>query len=308
VVHKPFWECSGTEELVDLKFPRFLPTAPRFVIKFVSTVYFPLDKDIVREMWVKGDLKDQLGIRHRSSKRRSKKTDMSVLESAPMIHEPHIRSGSDLDNEPHEDTSVSPPGLSPQVDEVAGSVENRTHLSPSSIPSRDERFSRSSSLRASYYSVSDLPPPSPTPSPVYRYSNGETTSIAPSGSGSIAARLSMASRNQRVTPPPSSPPPKTPTLLSTAMRQGSGGDTRILEDYEMRVRSPQGRRGTEYSTSQGSEDYWSADEGEDDDETLEGNGRSRVSIERSHTDFEREGGETERPPSSNSSWHGGVAL
>ena len=297
--------------MVDLIFPRFLPTAPRFVIKFVSTVYFPLDKDIVREMWVKGDLKDQLGIRHRSSKL---KTDMNGLESAPMIHEPHIRSRSDLDNEPHryeqtrgrEERTVSPPAPapSPQVDEVAGSVENRTHLSPSSIPSRDERFSRSSSLRASYYSVSDLPPPSPTPSPVYRYSNGETTSIAPSASGSIAARLSMASRNQRVTPPPSSPPPKTPTLLSTAIRHGSGGDTRILEDYEMRVRSPQGRGGTEYSTSQASEDYWSADEGEDDDETLEGNGRTRVSIERSHTDFD----ETDRPPSSNSSWHGGVAL
>ncbi|KAG5220586.1 phospholipid-transporting ATPase [Salix suchowensis] len=43
--------------------------APRFLYKFVAQVYFPLDKDIVREAWVMGDLKDQLGIRHRNPKK-----------------------------------------------------------------------------------------------------------------------------------------------------------------------------------------------------------------------------------------------
>ena len=50
----------------------------------------PLDRDIVREMWVYGDLKDSLGIKHRRDR---KKGD---IEGTPMFHHPHARSQSEV--------------------------------------------------------------------------------------------------------------------------------------------------------------------------------------------------------------------
>jgi len=50
----------------------------------------PLDRDIVREMWVYGDLKDRLGIKHRRDR---KKGD---IEGTPMFHHPHARSHSEV--------------------------------------------------------------------------------------------------------------------------------------------------------------------------------------------------------------------
>ncbi|KAG1725617.1 phospholipid-transporting ATPase 1 [Suillus paluster] len=67
--------------------------APRFLIKFFKSTYMPLDKDIVREMWVGGDLKDRLGIRHRKELKNKRVVD---LETAPMFREPHARSASEL--------------------------------------------------------------------------------------------------------------------------------------------------------------------------------------------------------------------
>ncbi|KAI0070171.1 hypothetical protein K474DRAFT_1680362 [Panus rudis PR-1116 ss-1] len=51
----------------------YVHPAPRFIVKFIRTSYFPLDKDIIREMWVKGDLKDRLGISHRRSRMNEEK-------------------------------------------------------------------------------------------------------------------------------------------------------------------------------------------------------------------------------------------
>ena len=50
----------------------------------------PLDRDIVREMWVYGDLKDRLGIKHRKDRKRGDP------EGAPMFHQPHARSQSEV--------------------------------------------------------------------------------------------------------------------------------------------------------------------------------------------------------------------
>ena len=50
----------------------------------------PLDRDIVREMWVYGDLKDRLGIKHRKDRKRGD------IEGAPMFHKPHARSHSEV--------------------------------------------------------------------------------------------------------------------------------------------------------------------------------------------------------------------
>jgi len=64
--------------------------APRFLIKFISTSYHPLDRDIVREMWVLGDLKDRLGVAHRKDRKRQD------VEATPMFHQPHARSLSEI--------------------------------------------------------------------------------------------------------------------------------------------------------------------------------------------------------------------
>ncbi|KAL1408534.1 phospholipid transporting ATPase [Vanrija albida] len=51
-------------------FSVMLAVAPRWLFKAFRQSYMPLDRDIIREAWVAGDLKDQLGIRHRKKRRR----------------------------------------------------------------------------------------------------------------------------------------------------------------------------------------------------------------------------------------------
>jgi len=78
----PFWASVVISIIIAL--------APRFLIKFISTSYLPLDRDIVREMWVYGDLKDRLGIKHRKVRKRGD------IEGTPMFHQPHARSQSEV--------------------------------------------------------------------------------------------------------------------------------------------------------------------------------------------------------------------
>ncbi|KAK0451302.1 uncharacterized protein EV420DRAFT_1560180 [Desarmillaria tabescens] len=94
----PFWATVVFSTVVSL--------GPRFVCKFFSSAYLPLDKEIVREMWVKGDLKDQLGIRHRKAKNRNGDT----LEAAPMFGHGRSQSEMSLSNTPYEPALTSSPG------------------------------------------------------------------------------------------------------------------------------------------------------------------------------------------------------
>ncbi|KAJ3771918.1 hypothetical protein FB446DRAFT_801868 [Lentinula raphanica] len=81
----------------------------RFFIKKLKSVYLSLDKDIVRESWVRGDLKDQLGIGHRKGKSR-KEISANTIEAAPMFHHSHNRSASEVSQNPYEPTMTSSPG------------------------------------------------------------------------------------------------------------------------------------------------------------------------------------------------------
>lgn len=105
-------------------------SAPRFLYKYASSAYAPLDKDIIREMWVGGDLKDRLGIRHRkASKNKNNSSNisdvsMSDLEMAPMFREPHARSASEVNlSQMYEPTQVGLP--------MAGSYENEKRVGSS---------------------------------------------------------------------------------------------------------------------------------------------------------------------------------
>jgi phospholipid-translocating ATPase len=65
---------------------------PRVLVKFVSTSFATQDVDIVRYMWVKGNLKDILGIRHRNNEMAVVDGASSDPEVTPMFREPHMSS------------------------------------------------------------------------------------------------------------------------------------------------------------------------------------------------------------------------
>ncbi|CAE7072861.1 unnamed protein product [Rhizoctonia solani] len=70
-----FWGCVLISVSVAI--------TPRFLVKAFTQAYMPLDKDIIREAWVAGDLKDQLGIKHRKRKGRTSSYENSALYNGP---------------------------------------------------------------------------------------------------------------------------------------------------------------------------------------------------------------------------------
>ncbi|KAG8835462.1 hypothetical protein FRC17_003029 [Serendipita sp. 399] len=129
-------------------FTIILALGPRFVLKFINEAYFPADRDIIREAWVLGDLKDRLGIQRR---RASKGTTASKTEDASLFR-PHQREASDNSSDHDRDAyePVSPIRTS-HTRELA--ADSQTNLSPRRQPTA-----------MSYYSASDIPvgePPKP---------------------------------------------------------------------------------------------------------------------------------------------------
>lgn len=208
----PFWATVVFSTVVSL--------GPRFVCKFFSSAYFPLDKEIVREMWVKGDLKDQLGIRHRRAKNRNGDT----LEAAPMFGHGRSQSEMSLSNTPYEPAMTSSPG--------PGNQPRRTDLDTPPLDANlsPRGYNRQNETPASYYSVSDIPPPSPLPSPKYRYTDGSITSTPPSRRTSIAT----THRTTRAF----SPPPLSPPIINVPASHGRSTPYDPGDAYEMDVRNP----------------------------------------------------------------------
>lgn len=130
--------------------------APRFVYKYAQSTYWPLDKDIVREMWVGGDLKDRLGIKRR---KKSKNTH-SDLESAPMIRDPHVRSASEVTLY---HPTVSTPAVGAEEDEQPPIPPTLVVLPQSEQNLLEPQSEISPQL--SYYSPTDIPAPSPISGP-----------------------------------------------------------------------------------------------------------------------------------------------
>jgi phospholipid-translocating ATPase len=154
--------------------------APRFLIKFFKSTYMPLDKDIVREMWVAGDLKDRLGIRHRKE---SKNKGLVDLETAPMFRDPHARSASELTMQQGYEPTTS---RSPAGSDVSGRSAVDNSPDSTELVASQDRFLRPHETRAaavspipSYYSASDIPPPSPMAPSLYRYPSGEISTQVP---------------------------------------------------------------------------------------------------------------------------------
>ncbi|KAF8221432.1 phospholipid-translocating P-type ATPase [Tricholoma matsutake] len=229
--------------------------APRFIIKFVKTVYIPLDKDIVREMWVIGDLKDQLGISHRKA-RKERQGGHKTLEATPMFQ--HNRSTSDLSisgdrYEPTVPTVAPTPYRSPSRSPMPNYMDStptihandlpiqQTHLMPNPHDEGAGLSPSSTSRISSYYSASDLPAPSPMPDPIYKYATGETTTTPPSPRASVMGKMSprrghapMASTSSQL-----APPSYNPVQLPERSHNHS-------EVFEMHVRGPSDDQGSPY--------------------------------------------------------------
>ncbi|KAJ7028850.1 phospholipid-transporting ATPase 1 [Mycena alexandri] len=230
----------------------FIALTPRFVIKYLATVYAPLDKDIVREMWVMGDLKDQLGLTHRNGKRRGgSRVNEHEPEAAPMFSDPHARSLSELSTHQYEPANTSSPGTTPAGIPLAtrqpytdttppNEAEQGQYLyapQPHQGTSGHARARSPTSPHGSYYSVSELPPPSPLPSPKYRLPSGEITSTPPSRRSSVAttrASIRAAGRAQPMVMPAYDMP-----LSPTAPGAGTLSPNSMQQHFEMHaVRSP----------------------------------------------------------------------
>lgn len=361
---------------------------PRFMIRFIRSSYFPTDRDLVREMWVLGDLKKELGIAPRKQRGRkasaSAKKDASMTEMAP-IRKYHDRSASeatvnigfqdDYERGPsgfkaydYEQANTSSPadfpvrlpqtvgagymdappessGTSTAVgssgytkeqellqkdpgwkwktdsamslqyvvdgdpDPTSYPVSAGAHLSP---PQAARTLPMSPSPTPSYYSVSDIPAPSPMPEAQYIMPDGSVRS----STWSHSQRNTIARQGQSpdLTPTPT---PTSSTFLSTPQPQSnnpymtsySNSQADPLTDtnaVEMRVRAPpssfpRGMRGTgsnPYLTAnsrQRSQDSFAVDSGPGSNQ---GHGQGGVRAESRASDVSRyatasEGGETD---------------
>ena len=205
-------------------------------------MYFPLDKDIIREMWVKGDLKDRLGLSHRKGPKSKIISESNMeaamsdsnLEATPMFANIHGRSQSDLnhtyelamvDSPPYvastttgQTTYTNTPPMNDNIELMPRELGVQyaqpitKHSKPSDLHVSPTTSDTPSPKPASYYSVTDIPIPSPLPSPKFQLPSGEITSTPPSRAPSIATSraTSMRGRGSALSPTPTSPPPPSP--------------------------------------------------------------------------------------------------
>ncbi|KAI0051555.1 phospholipid-translocating P-type ATPase [Auriscalpium vulgare] len=215
---------------------------PRLLAKFISTTYFPQDSDIVREMWVKGDLKDRLGIKHHRDRRNS-----ADLERTPMFQKPHMRSVSELSTAsyepaltrspgvgdklpiaPHADT---PPNTSPyvptrEVDEPQYVVSTPTVAEPPTPTNASQFAGMAPSPQPSYYSASDIPPPSPMASPVYQHPSQAYAPYSPPPSATL--QVPHSAYEMRVRSPSHESNPYRPHADTSHLQDGHPAGRREL--------------------------------------------------------------------------------
>lgn len=109
----------------------FIAIGPKWLIKSFVQSYMPKDKDIIRESWVAGDLKHQLGIRRRRDTKPKE-------ETASLVDHLHQKLGSDDERGQYHPTSL---------------------FSPRKDISRSPLASGQSTPRSTF----SYPPPSPSP-------------------------------------------------------------------------------------------------------------------------------------------------
>jgi phospholipid-translocating ATPase len=183
----------------------------------VTEAYFPADRDIIREAWVVGDLKDRLGIKHR---KRSKATTLGPEDAS--LFRPHLRTTSEnssSDQDRGEYQPVASPSSSPRP------IGNSSELD---LPTS----SRRQPTAMSYYSASDIPV-SNTPIPPSR----PQLTLHPSSAEQRRPERSMASPSSPSRPGPSSPTSPVMAVPNTAASNRTSGTGHLAPgEYEMALR------------------------------------------------------------------------
>jgi len=87
----------------------FLAVGPRWLVSAIRQSYFPRDKDVIREAWVAGDLKEQLGIRHR----KASKNKLSPEDPPSLVHQVISSLTEDDSRGQYERANISSPQKSP---------------------------------------------------------------------------------------------------------------------------------------------------------------------------------------------------
>ena len=128
-------------------------------MKFVSQAYFPLDKEIIREAWVAGDLKERLGVKHRRAKRNADPEGASLFRR----HVQGSSGASDDQGEPYEPIALRSPLRSPAL--APQTQEGMTQYA-SDMPSRLHEVDQAPPSAANSASSAHRVPPSPGFQPV----------------------------------------------------------------------------------------------------------------------------------------------
>ena len=222
-------------------------------------------------MWVLGDLKDRLGIMHRRDRKKA-----AAAEQTPMFHNPHYRSESEISQNEEYATpqSYTPPmprtpatdgsprvtaplmdGQSPRQPEEDSYV---VHGSPSPSPMlrRDQLNGSPSLQRLSYYSASNIPPPSPLPESnrFHEYSRNSSARNTAYGEPPMSAvsHSSVTYGQAPASPHHLSPPPS--AMLQVPGMRSQQRSPLTAEQYEMSVRTPTSEQWAAYPQDPHSQD------------------------------------------------------
>jgi phospholipid-translocating ATPase len=173
-------------------------------VKFVSTSFAPQDADIIRYMWVKGDLKRRLGIKPHRGQQALVDGSPSASEATPIFRESHARSISEMttpdgyepalshspgDHTPPmqpEQVHDTPPQISANFEDsssrrlpTAVAVTNEEDMTLSNPTKATHAVTLPPSPQPSYYSASAIPVPSPLPSPDFQHHSQTDPTIPP---------------------------------------------------------------------------------------------------------------------------------
>ncbi|KAF8269428.1 phospholipid-translocating P-type ATPase [Lactarius quietus] len=177
---------------------------PRVLVKFVSTSFAPQDADIIRYMWVKGDLKRRLGIKPHRGQQAPVDGSPFASEATPMFREPHARSISEMTTPDGYEPALSrspgdhtPPMQPEQVHDtppqiIANLEDSSSRRLPTTVtdtgeedmaPPTPTKAAHAAALppspQPSYYSASDIPVPSPLPSPDFQHHSQTDPTMPP---------------------------------------------------------------------------------------------------------------------------------
>ncbi|KDQ08052.1 hypothetical protein BOTBODRAFT_586296 [Botryobasidium botryosum FD-172 SS1] len=217
-----------------------LAIGPRYMFKYVGQAYFPLDKDIVREMWVAGDLKDRLGIRGKSrSASTSEVAGLGSPDPDPPFHPPGVERGYYVPtgtDSPH----VSPPMGGDPIPRRASSKRAPprvvSDLDLNRPGSSSKRPSSQQTASSQMHSQSAPPPPHPqTPA-----SAGSYFSDATLPTPIFSSFPAVPSSPHTPIVPSASSPPQTPSRRASVARRASGKyhlPSSMGGEYEMQAHS-----------------------------------------------------------------------